>query len=368
MANEYAKYLFLYMNGKLSARDVHFLEHNDNFMRLVMLTGKNCKYYDKCSKDIKKDGDFLKQLIELYKDNHEFIASLVEEFCENNKRDFRSIVELNILLSNIYEETEDEVLYPAYLNAEGYYQSMMQDINDEILNIKNQKEREDTGYGFIMVDMSFSGSDIVKRFTAKRMLEDIFLNHPSMEFDELMHYQYSDKRIIEKIGVRVYLNDILKGYDKALCDYVGVYPELMDGYVSLANDVLKNWDNYLTEINTMKIDQCYEEMNRFIEESGYDSSLLDLFYGIVLQSKNKEKIIKYLDVDVKDIEKIDMNSLNFTERRFVDHMKNYMDEVFTHDTEWADMEFLEEEKQEGNIEEESTKVLKFDFVNKRRID
>ena len=59
--SNYSEYMFLYMNGELSPRDVHFLEHNDNFMRAVMLYGKNYRFFDRCSKNIKNDSEYQSQ-------------------------------------------------------------------------------------------------------------------------------------------------------------------------------------------------------------------------------------------------------------------------------------------------------------------
>ena len=367
MGSSYSDYIFLYMNGELAPRYEHFLEHNDNFMRTVMLSGYSSKFYDKCSKDIKNDGDFLKELGPIFINDHEFLINMVTEFCSNNPRNHKDIVELNLLLDDLYDKTGDDVFYPAHAEGERFYQNIMSKVNEEILKMKSAKEKKNAGFGFIMVDVCFPGSDIVKRFTAKKMTEEILLYnpiHPTLDFEELVHSYYGIAGDVNNIADRKFLFDILKDYDLALRDYLGVHPDILDPYVELVKGYVKNWDSYLDNLNRFKLEKTYDEMDRYICDNNLPSTYMDMFRGIVDLSHHRTKISKYLDDD-KDYEKIDLNNLDINEYKFVSHMRDYMNKMFGRDVMIPDDEFENEEEME---EKEDSKVLKIDFVNKRRMD
>lgn len=373
MNSSYNEYIFLYMNGYLSKRDEHFLEHNDGFMRAVMLSGKSYKFFDKCSKDIRNDGEFLEQLVPIYKNDHKFLSTMVGEYCNNNPKEVKYIAELNILLDEIYEEnlkkgTIDMDLYPAHINADNYYDNILESIKADLEKPISKKEKENAGYGFIKVDMSMPGSDIVKRFVASRMIKDILTDRPGANFEELIHSYFSEKESIIKKGDRRFLYDIIGENDKALRDYLFIHTELLDPYVDMLKNVIDNWDDYLEGLNNTKIDKCYDEMEKYINDNELSYNLINLFRGIVDLSIHKKKINKYLDEDY-DYERVELSELTIPEVRFVKHMKEYMDFLFSADV--IDPSILnsdEENTIEDNIEEkEPSKVLRFDFVNKKRI-
>ena len=65
MTNDYEKYVFLYINGKLDPRDVHFLEHNDEFMKTAVKFTRDPDMFYRCSDNLKNDGKFIKELVEV---------------------------------------------------------------------------------------------------------------------------------------------------------------------------------------------------------------------------------------------------------------------------------------------------------------
>jgi len=361
---DYRDNVNLYISGKMNPEEATSFEKNDYFMRSVMLTGKSSKFFKKCSKNIKNDPEFLKQLIDIYKDDHEFIASIVEEFSNNNPKKNKSITELNMLLDNIYEETEDEVLHPAFDYSEDFFINAKKKIDKEIEQIEDENERMEAGCGFDAIEHFYYDSEIVINWFAKRYTNEILLHQPSAEFDEIIHYFYDNKNQIEKLGDRKALFDVMAYFDENLASYLYLHPRILDPYMPMLRNVLDEWDDYLENLNTYKIEQIHQEMNRYLKENHLPKDYKRLFRGIIDLTEKRETIVKYLDDDSKDYERINVSKLSVPELRFVYYMTNFIDDVFFIDNEW---DYMEDTSGYGEAPVEDSKVLKVDFVNKRKI-
>ncbi len=161
--NSNYKYIFSYLYGNIDEELKTKLEKDENFMRQVIKMKPNVKdYYYNCPESLKKDLFFIEDLIMANKDDHLYIKTIAEDYFEKMSDDSRGYYEISILLSNIYEETLDEELYDYYERSYEYFLGIMDAVDNEILSIEDLDEREEVGRGFIIIDMSFSESEIVR--------------------------------------------------------------------------------------------------------------------------------------------------------------------------------------------------------------
>ena len=345
----YDKFVFQYINGTLEPRDVHFLEQQDEFMKKVITLTRDKKYFDKLPDRVKRDGDFILELIDMFKDDHEFLAMMGEEVLSLKNYESREVMEITVTLSNLYEETQDEVLYDFYDRGECYFRSIEEDIRKEIMAETDYYERKNLGEGFILTDMSFHDSPITKEFVAKKTTEELLMNHPMYEFEELVHFYNTSKTCIIDGQERKFIFDYIKEEDKALADYLGIHPALTDKYIPMVKDVKENWDNYLQVINEDKLEQVNDEMERFIVENNLSYDMMDLYRGIIDLSVNRNKIYKYLPIEElnkKDYKKVDYSKMDIPTLRFVRHMTTYLNDVFDKDVPYDDMELVDENLKE----------------------
>ncbi len=344
MDNCYKKYLFLYINDNLTPRDKYFLEHQDDFMKEVMRVTKDSKFYDNMSNSLKKDGDFILELIDLFEDDYEFLNRIGEECFKLNDYDSRSIMEICVKLSDICEKTQEDCLFDYYSRAEGYYQSIREDIRQEIMSEPNLKERKKIGEGFIYVDMTFHDSPVIKEFIAKKMVRDMLFDNPMYNFEELVHYNYNKLSSIKDNEKQIIFN-LIRDNDQTLSDYMEIHPSLLEESIEELKFVESNWNDYIDELNTSKIDQAITEMEKYIVDNNCSYNLMDYFKSIVMISNNSAKIMPYLEKDLKE-KKINHDVINLQEMKFIRHMKDYLDNLFEFDVPYEKEEIIEKNNEE----------------------
>ena len=356
MKYNYDKNAFLYINNKLDYSLKNFLERDDDFMRAVVKMSKSPEIFEKCSSKLKNDGDFIEELVEVFKDNPKFLSEMVSSYIANNKGELQTIRELNILLSNLYDETFAKELEKFSADAYDFYLSSLDDIELELSNL-DANARLDAGEGFIFVDASFHSSDIVKHFFAERMIEDIFESRTIYNFEQLVHCSVSSLAFLKQNGERAFLMNFIGTYDVTLMDYVMNKQDLLDKYVVMMKEIEENWDSYCKEVNTHNIDCVYTEMEEYIKDNGLSYNLVDLFDGIVKLSDNRDKISKYVDIDEKA--KIDYKKIDIPTIKFVRHMKEFLDEVFEYD-----VAFCNNQDSKNDIMDNDN-IIKVDFRKKK---
>ena len=363
MERSYNRYSFLYINGELSPEKVHFLESQDDFMKRIIRLTKNKEYYFRSSDRVKKDGDFALELIDIFKDDHEFLFCMGETYESLNDYNSANTMEVDISLSNLYEETNDEILFDFYSRAESFYKSIMDDVLHEIMTTKEFGERKELGQGFILTDMTFHFSPIIKEFIAKKMTESMLLDHPMYEFEELIHYTGINLTALHN-REREFIFRYITKEDKALGDYLAIHPRLTDKYIPMIKDAEENWDNYLKVTNLDKIDQVKEEMDIFIKDNNIDEDSKELYRGIVDLTKAKNTIYKYSDFKNEKYRKVDLSTISLPELRLVKHMVEYIDEVFDLDVPFVDMENVPEYSEDP--ENKDSKVISMIKYKKKK--
>ena len=356
MENSYRSNALLYVNNKLDLKKMHYLENDDEFMKTLVKTSKSPEMFYKCSDKLKNDCDFILDLVEVFRDNPKFLSEMASTYIANNKDDQQTERELNILLSDIYDETFDDELEKFANEAYAFYMSTLDTIEHE-LNELDIDARLEAGEGFIFVDTSFHSSDIVKHYFAEKMIETIIEGKAIYSFEQLVHYSVSSLEYLHQIGERVFLMNLIGEYDVTLMDYAMNKQDLLDRYVDMMKEIEDNWDNYCKEVNTHNLDQTYSEMENYIQENGLSYRLVDLFDGIVNQSINRDKICKYVDIDKNAT--IDYKNVDIPSFKFVKHMREFIDAVFEYDIPYDNYEANKHEKKEKD------NLIQVDFKMKR---
>ena len=343
MDKNYNEYIFKYINGNVSEEEAKELEQQDDFMKKVITISRNKKFYEKASDKVKGDGEFVLKIIDMFKDDHGFIAMVGELFYELNDYDSKRIFEVTVALTRVYKETQDDILFDFYNRSEGFYKSVLHSIRQELMEMEDPEERAMLGEGFGFVNVSYSDSELTREFIAERLTEDLLLNNPMYEFEELVHYINPLKDKIPDGYERRFIFEYLTSVDKELGNFLGLHPRLTDKYIPMLVEVKDNWDNYLEELNTYKLQQVQDEMERYIVEKNLSYDMMELYRGMIDLSKRRDKIYKYLpaeELNDKTYKRVDMSQLSLPEYGFVTHMIKYMDDAFEEDVPYDDMELV----------------------------
>lgn len=353
MEKSYSQYIFKYINGDLSDEDRKMLENDDEFMKKVITLSRNKKYYDKASDNVKSNGNFVLKLIDTFSYDHGFLAKVGKTFFKLNKRDSKGEVEVAIELTKIYNETQDEVLHEFYEQSEDYYKNILDKIRRELMAMEDPDEREALGEGFGFANASFCDSDIAREFVASRLTQDLLLDNPMYDFEELVHYYISSLKQIPDGLERRFIFDYLKGCDQELANFLGLHPSIVDKYIPMVIEVKQNWDNYLNELNAYKLQQVHDEMERYIVENNLSYDMMELYRGMIDLSVRKEKIYNYLPLEElgnADYRAVNISKMDIPEYKFVRHMVQYMDDLFERDAPY-DMILADDyyEEPKGNV-------------------
>lgn len=229
------------------------------------------KMYCLCSENVKKNHEFVIRIISLFKSDVEFITPIAENYINNCDNEI-DLAEINVLMGNIFDETNDFDLMKYKLAQNTLYESLSIEI-ESLKTRLNENELDYLGKGFCIVSDTYPDSKIVKDYFAKRMIYEIFFDNEKYRFEELLHLNFKNREDLERFGETNFLLGHVASIDSNLCDYLCQNHELLFGVKKELNEVKKRWNIYNERTNKEKIEMIWEEVNRYQEERM-------VFYGL----------------------------------------------------------------------------------------
>ncbi|MBQ3475387.1 MAG: hypothetical protein IJH20_04390 [Bacilli bacterium] len=381
--------------NELNKNNILSLENNPKL--LAKLISKDHNIYSLCSKEIKENYYFILELIELCKNDIDFIQKVGDEFLaidlsnydeteKNNKR-----IEKNAIIILLEKYTEFNGNYIKYHTmASTYYYSASNKIT-ELINSLDNKSKERYGLGF-GVHKNFFKNDIVLEHAALMMIDKIFNQLTNIERN--LHNTYKSIDKVLSIGINNILINKIRSYDNYLADYILNHPSLVNKLNEKSDDIIDNWDEYNRQIKCSKdnskkiVEQVKEYSNNYKKGFSIVSEIKFLIY-FSKQYNIQENIYNYykelnngIDIDYfnfinnyddvtlfifDNIENIDVSDSFYT---IFQIFEDNMEELCKND----DAKYIELEagrllykKDQKNIERESiVKTRIFDFNLKRQ--
>lgn len=300
MINCNKKYIFDYISGNdLEGCSIDDLENDPDFMAEVIKATRDKRMYNLCSDDVKKNYDFVKSMIIIFKEDTEFILRIAENYLENVESNISTENvekdELIILMGNIYDETKDSDLLEYKVYSKAIYENMMSEITAYLI----LAEKEDIYSVFSFIESMYKGSKIVKDYFAKSLTRTLLFDNGKYTFEELVHFRFKKIKDLEKIKDTTFLVNYISDIDEYLGAYLQNNPELLIEFKESLAYVKKNWNSYLHRINKEKIDLLSMEINRYREECFYslmfdDKTLLKgIFYKLGLSDIYQNYFLAY---------------------------------------------------------------------------
>ena len=375
--NDNEKYIFDYINANELPCDVESLENDPLFMADVIRLTRDKKMYRLCSEDVKNDYDFVKFLISMFRTDTLFIMEIVDNYIKNNNN-FLEEMELNILMSNIFDETKDSELEQYKFNAYCSYMSLM--FNFEQLSV----EYEDLGKGFYLFS-KITQSKVILDYIARIMIGEIFYDTYSNNIEELLHINFSDFSELEKRGVTNFLLSYIDSLDPFLSNYISRNLWLLKEYDKKISYIKKNWHNYINRVNREKIDMVYDEMYNYASNNmplsimDYQEilkniitklGLLDIFerYDNNFNPNHREDTSFDNNLGKTEPSLYLDNKSSIYEKKYIAHMTWYIQELFRYSVivDPYDMEKEEETTFEKNKEKnKQCTIIEYDFKAKK---
>ena len=216
------------------------MEKNE-LLRLMKIS-KNTTLYYECSEELKKDFNFVTEVIKIYKDNFSFIDEVAESYVKYiPEEDIESnpyYIELCMLLGQ-YVPKEHQY-YEFYTNRlDGIYKMFLL----HVMMTKDQfPDVSELGFSILVEDYG-EHTNILDYF-AKRLMNELYHMNNCGTFEDLVHKHCESAANIMNEGYVDFFARNLYGVDQALSYYVFDHAYLLDELIDELDEICENWDIY----------------------------------------------------------------------------------------------------------------------------
>jgi len=262
------------------------LENDKDFMIGVVSYTNDSKIYNLCSDEIKKDYDFVKYLILKFRNNSEFITEVAEYYLNNTDSEIERI-ELNILMSILLP---NELSSKYEISSETAYYTKRVEI--EIEKAKDLNLESMIGEGFLLIFDSYNCSDIILKYYAENMINEIIRDN-NINFETMLHNQFKTPDKIDKIGVNNYIINFIGYYDSMLGSYVSSHLDLINNIRNKIKNIQINWDRYNTIDEAKRYNSMLCMVHNYMEMSESNMSESDILYYVAKELGIKDKVEHY---------------------------------------------------------------------------
>lgn len=380
MNEKYSNQLvFNYINGlDLDDYDIEELEDDPIFMQKVISVCKDKEMYNLCGDNVKEDYNFIRWLVEFFKDDCQFTISVADDYIKNHDDD--SVIELNIIMNNFhYDKFDENCNMHSILKYGLAKQTFILEFMSVILNLykTDKKAEQDFGLGFMLAyEMYLGYPAIIEELARSYFLEEIFYDKDEKyDFENLIHKNIKDVNLIREQGTINFLINYIKEFDESLSWYISNNLDLIKNISKSLNRTNKNWENYMTDLNMRKtfifqkeLDDYFNENRTDDYEPSFDATELMLYE---IEKNNLVSIFsKYSDyAELKSfvLENYSENTINeIVERgcslidlKYIKYADNLINELFKEDIISAEPEL----EQNYKIKNAKAKILKLNFKN-----
>ena len=275
-----------YINGLEIKDDKEFM------MQVIELTNDK-NFYKLCSEKVKKDYDFVKFLINKFKNDISYICD-VADFYLDNTEDEISRIELAIVMSNLTDKKDDKKHYEYKIISDAMFTAKRVQIEMGKIELNDENASDEIGMGFLLMYDSYNCSKIILDFYAKKMIEVIFSEF-NIELENMLHQQFNTPEEINKLGINNYMLNFISRYDSMLASYLSSNIYLMKDFKNKIEQVLNNWDKYICDNEVKRYNLILIKVHEYMEQEEMKGFLseTDLLYYIGKKLGIAAKIAKY---------------------------------------------------------------------------
>lgn len=333
------KLIFDYVNGNdIYGVNVEDLENNSNFMMDVIKYTKDKRMYELCSDNVKNNYEFVKFMIDTFKNDVDFVASLTLNYLNNTNEEDITYKELLILASSLIGDSE--YLLTLKLKRTIFNTLEFGSIESALNDVSYSKEPIELGMGFIFITDKYCNSDIIKSYFAKEFIEKIFYNE-DITLEELIHKNFKSFGSIENHGINTFLINYIEMHDQCLATYISNHINLLENLRKEITKIGNNWDKYIENINIRRINILNQEVYNYIDENNIilSFSVQQLIMYVIRKYKLEDiftkydEVQQYIDFERTDISdnNIDEGKMDIMELKCLKYICDLVDELFKAD-------------------------------------
>ncbi len=276
--------VFDYINGNdIQTYTIEELENNPEFMLEVMKFSKDKKMYNLCSKNVKNNYQFIKEVIQLFKNEKDFIIMITTEYFSNNPGIDEQFYELNILMSEILENDEDA--YQFKIETSIFFAIILEKIfkrfpqntintsgNSPIDNSDDDFDisSDDNEKIFSDVEKVYEENEIILKYFAKRFINRRFNIITSSKLEKMLHKKFTEVSELTDKNINEFLIEQVCMYYDELPQFVYEHIDLLDEIKKTINSYKLRWNNFFEKDINNKIDNFYEAVDKYFSDHEND--------------------------------------------------------------------------------------------------
>ena len=275
------------MGNDLGEYSSEELEDNKEFMIDVIEKTNDKRMYNLCSNNVRLDYEFVKYIVLKFRDDVDFIKKVADNYLNN------------IGVDNDYERVELLTIMSSLTNCFDY--NFMLDavysgkrLSIELYNVKNKDNKDDfnLGMGCVVIYDSYHGSEIILKYFAKKMIEEIFSEF-DIDLEGKLHAEFKNSTDIDEIGVNTYMISFIQKYDSMLASFASSHIEVLESFSKKIKNIKNNWNSFNTKEESEKYKLMITKVLNYL--SSVDSIFGDvtLLYYFGKKFEVIDKIIKY---------------------------------------------------------------------------
>lgn len=301
-----------YILGEDTETNIEILENDEMFMLEVMKITRDKNFYLLCSNNVKRNYEFVKEIILIFQNDKEFISEVANTYLENSQDELH-VLELLIILCNLYKNIKDLTEAKYSILVESNFQSIR--VASELAKLQDPKNTN-IGLGFIYILDKYSSSKIIMDYYAKKMINALF-QEEEINLEKYLHQHFQDFGKIENIGINNYLLNFISHYDKVLSDYLCVHIDLLQDLRNQLEKIKKNWKEFEKRLEQVKYEMILNYTHEYMEQFLFDSmySEAEILYTIARELGIAEKVFYYDNID-EEAYKMFLNSISNDDKKF----------------------------------------------------
>lgn len=360
---KYSRELIInYINGNdIEEYDINELENDKLFMKKVIYFSNDEKMYKLCSDELKKDYEFVKYIVLKFQNNIDFITTVADYFLDNSDNELER-TELVLIMKDLTQNIKYQFM------SKVIYEGKRLEIDLCKLKLKDERVSSEIGMGFIYIFDLYNSSDLVLKFYAENIIEDI-LNEYDIDLEEMLHNNFKTAEKVNEYGLNNFMIKLISLYDQMLASYLQAHLDLLLPIKNKIIKVQKDWNKYEEKKERKRYNMMLERVHNYMKDANSIFGETELVYYIANKLGVVEKLLKYDRISEEVFDYIrenlsdeyfkDVCKISFTDRMHYHNVKKIMTNIlFKKDFETS------EDSVGTDTKNKKCKVLKIDFNKK----
>ena len=333
--NKYNKQtIYDYINGTtIKEYSIKELENDKKFMKMVIGITRDKQIYERCSKMLKQDPEFIKYIIIIFNNDIEFITKIMDDYIKTST-ELQTFTELIILMCEYTKNTDKFSKYEKYRTLIYLdFKAKIELIKQEYIGTNIEKE---IGMGFIFIFDFYNHCKTTLNYFAKNFIADIF-NEYGVDLEALIHNDFNTFKDLEDYGINKYIFNFINNYDYSLSNYVTTNRLALDPILKKLEKIKQEWDLYPEKKITKQYEIMFEKVFDYMQHIN-NSTLkeVELIYylsrelGISKELKEHDLFMKdeLYDLIVANMDnRIENLNFNIYDIKYINDVKNIMIEI-----------------------------------------